>query len=182
MYKYLFLSIILSSGTAWAEPTSVACDLCRDVYQFPDDYANHAYNQVFGEDPVLSFIEGDTMLVVATNGQWAIVDLNYILEPTGWSLSILILSHAISIPNGRIEMIVQDPRNTISSFQAFTHSPDLLVGDGSTPPPAEDTSEEELVTEKADSHGGGQEIVCCQEGAYYWYADQVGFNIQIGNE
>ncbi len=186
MRKYLLLAAVLVSNVALAAPTPVSCSLCRDVYQHPEDYANHAYNQVFGENPTLSMAEGDLMKIVAPNGQWAIVDLNFILQPTGLSFNIIVLSYSVSLPDGKIEMVVQDPRGGFSNYQAFTQSPDLIVGDGTEPAtsPTEtvEQPEDEPPLQKASSHSGGLEVICCQSGAYYWSIEQIGFGMQLGSE
>ena len=186
MRKCLIIAAIFLSGPAWAAPIEIECALCRDVYEHPADYANHAYNQVFGENPTLSFAEGDLVRVRAPNGHWAMVDLNYLLANTGVSLNLIFLTYSISLPTGKIEMVVQDPRNTMTRFQAFAHSPDLLVGDGTGPAaqaePEDDVEEPEQKPQKANAHGPGQEIICCQPGAYYWYADQFIFNMRLGGE
>lgn len=184
MRKCLLLVALVICNTALAAPTSVVCELCRDVYAHPEDFANHAYNQVFGDNPTLSFSEGDILKVVAPNGQWAIVDLNYILQPTGLSLNIIVLSYSVSLPDGKIEMVVQDPRGGFSRYQAFTQSPDLLVGDGRTPTPPPPVQQQPATPppKKASAHTGGLEIICCQTGAYYWSIEQIGYSKQFGSE
>lgn len=193
MRKCLLISVLSAAffggafnlNAAVAGPTPVSCSLCRDVYQHPEDYANHAYNQVFGENPTLSFAAGDLLKIVAPNGQWAIVDLNYIIQPTGLSLNIIILSYSISLPNGKIEMVVQNPRGGFSRYQAFTHSPDLIVGPDPAPvanDPVQPPITNPLPPKKASSHNGGLELICCQPGAYYWSIEQIGYGMQFGSE
>lgn len=181
----MVISMLAASHAQSADLTTVECPQCRDVYRYPSDFGNHAYNQVFGSNPTLGFAEGDVMRVVAPNGQWAVVDLNFVFQEIGLSVNLVVFTYAISVPNGKIQMIVQDPRGKISEFEAFALSPDLLVGDGSvTAPPPEPEPEEEAVqeTEKVSSHAAGEEIVCCQSGTFYWYYDQPAFSIQFGNE
>jgi len=185
MRKLLLIVITMSvlpllSEQAWsADPTVVACAQCRDVYEHPGDYGNHAYNQVFGRNPTLSFVQGDLMRIVAPSGQWAVVDLNFIFQATGLSLNLAIVSYAYSIPTGKVQMVVQDPRGGISEFQAFAASPDLLVGDGAYSPPAPDPEPEpepEPATNQAVPYGGATEIICCQSGTFYWYYSQPAFS------
>lgn len=194
MRSALILILCLIGNAAWsAETTQVSCSQCRDVYQHPEDYGNFAYNSVFGSNPTLSFTDGDIVRVIAPNGQWAIVDLNFVLEPLGLSVNIVILNYAIAVPNGRIQMVIQDPRGDITTREVYALSPDLMVGDGTVtqppppPPPAPDPAPVSSAADLQDvnftqyatgSSTGGFGTMCCQTGEFYWYYDMPEFRIQ----
>jgi hypothetical protein len=185
MHKVACLLLCLTTNIAWsADLTEVRCGQCRDVYEHPQDYGNFAYNQVFGSNPTLSFAQGDIMKVVSPSGQWAVVDLNFVSNQTGLSFSIYFLYYSLAVPNGRIQMVVQDPKGNITEFQAYALSPDLEVGGGTSPPTQSEPEPEpeDPTPVKSNTAGGGQEIICCQSGAFYWYYDQPAFSMQFGNE
>ena len=188
MGKVLFLGLLISASSVMAaDLTHVSCMQCRDVYQHPEDYGNFAYNSVFGDDATVSIADGDIMKVEGPNGQWAVVDLNFVLEQTGLSLNITFLSYAVSLPNGQIQMVTQDPRGKVTVRYAFILSPDLKVGDGTPPPPTAPLTQQQAEDYRAQlpqtsSGGGPVGTPCCQSGEFYWYYDMPEFRIQTLNK
>ena len=180
-----FICCVLVCGQAQAASTEVDCGACRDVYEFPKDYGNHAYNQVFATNQV-SLSDGSKMLVTNPTGHWAMVDLDFVVEATGFTFMIPIGSYNFSLPNGRINIFVQDPRGNSREYMVLSGSPALLVGDGSVQSaPSESEPEPETepaITEAPDKAGGGTETFNWgQEGTYYWYMDQPEFNFITGS-
>ena len=173
----------LACGQALAATVEVDCAACRSVYEFPADYGNQAFNQVFHTDE-LSLAEGSKTLVKNPEGHWAMVDLNFVVEVTGFTFIVPIGSYQFFEPNGRISIFVQDPRGKSTEYMVLVGSPPLLVGDGSvqstTSEPEPDP--EPAVTEEPNKAGGGTEILDYgQDGAYYWYMDQPEFNFITGS-
>ena len=121
---------------ALGQPTEIYCEACRDVYTSPEDFGNYAYNSVLGQNPTVSLANGDQLIVTNPQGQWAIVDLAFVMQNSGLSLSLVVVSYLVPVPSGEIEITIQDPRGNITRRRALSGTPDLLVGAESSPPPA----------------------------------------------
>ena len=118
---------MLACGQALAATVEIDCAACRSVYEFPADYGNHAFNQVF-HTTELSLAEGNKTLVKSPAGHWAMVDLNYVIEVTGFTFMIPIGSYQFFQPTGRISIFVQEPRGKSTEYMGLTGSPPLLAG------------------------------------------------------
>jgi len=194
MRKLLTAILIILSPTVWADPIELLCSDCRDVYDQPIDFGNFAFNQVFGDTPFLSFKEGDKVIVWNTDGQWALVNLDFIVSQTSLSFSLLFISYDLRAPNGEIRIQVQDPRGTLTEYRVIASSPDLTVGEATptvTPPLDTSTAEpsepsesvepepvEPVISDEKEGGGGGT-TDWGHEGAYYWYLDQSQFNLNV---
>ena len=95
------------------------CDQCRDPDQFPRDYRNFAYNQLFAPDATMTYSEGDFFEVVNPQGQSVFVDVNMDLEVFTLDMGIPIpLPYPIAIQvqiiliyeNGDQRTYMLDPR------------------------------------------------------------------------
>jgi hypothetical protein len=136
--------LVLTAGAAAAEPPEVLCSACRDVYEEPRDFGNHAFNLVFGDNPVFGLAEGDKIRVWNDESQSALVDLNFVIESGGLAIDLVVVSFTFAYPTGTIQIRVQDPRGHMTEYEVFAASSDLLVGaEGSTatePKPEPDPS------------------------------------------
>ena len=185
------LPVCLAANLAWsASPTSIKCAECRDVYKHPEDYGNFAYNSVFGSRATLGAAQGDLVKVIGPGGQWAIVDLNFVMQSTGLSVNIYFLHYAVALPNGRIQMVIQDPKGNITIREVYSRSPDLVVGNGvpasSAPEPEPATTTQPNLDNyrmpKTPSRAGPIGTPCCQTGEFYWYYDMPEFQIRTFRE
>ena len=131
MRSLLVVISIAVSMSAWADLPTVHCGACRSVYDHPRDFGNYTFNEVLGDTPSLSLFEGSRVKVVNPQGEWAVVDLAFVLEQTGLSLSILVLSYSVIVPDGTILIRVLNPAGYMTEYDVFAEAPDLLVGDGS---------------------------------------------------
>ena len=184
MRSLLIVISVLFSGSVIADSLVIPCDACRSVYDYPKDYGNYAYNQVLGDHPTLSVVEGARMQVKNPQGDWAIVDLAFVLEQTGLNLSILILSYSLILPDGTIRIRVQDPRGSLSTYDVFAESPDLLVGDGSgtiEPTPATPSTPTETAPDKTS---GGLDLLGGYDASanFYGGATFPYYDIRLINE
>ncbi len=185
MRSLLIILSIVYSATALADIAVIPCNACRSVDDHPRDYGNYAYNQVLGEHPTLSLEEGSRVQVVNPQGDWAIVDLAFVLEQTGLSFSILVLSYSVIIPDGTIRIRVQDPDGETLTYEVFTDSPDLRVGDGSQTILTEAESEsEEPDPIMPDKSPGGLDLLGGYDASanYYGGATYPYYDIRLGNE
>jgi hypothetical protein len=180
----IFLALTLS-GSALADIPDILCNACRSVDDYPRDYGNYAYNQVLGDHPTLSLEEGSRVKVKNPQGDWAIVDLAFVLDQTGLSLSILILSYSFIVPDGTIQIRVQDPDGETLTYEVFVESPDLRVGDGTqtgTTEPTADSTETDTVT--LDKISGGTDLLGGYDASanYYGGATYPYYDIRLINE
>lgn len=184
MRSLLLTALILIATPLAADITSVYCGACRDVYAHPQDFGNFGYNLVFGDSPVLTLSEGNQMKVLNGSGQWAIVDLDFVIENYSLTFSIGFLTYSFAAPTGAIRIAVQDPAGRMTTYEVFASSSDLIVGDGgtqqqdstSTTPTTTDTDISEIPTLDSSAGGGFGWIA----GPYYWYMGQP-FYFQTDN-
>lgn len=167
MRKLLLLALLAICTPAWADP-SLYCTACRDVYGYPMDFGNYAYNEVLGASPSLPMADGGRLIVVNPAGQWAVVDMSFILDPIGISLSLLVVSWSVHLPDGRVSIRVQDPRGDTTDYYVFSGTPDLLVGDGSA---GTTQPEPEAEIPAINKPGGGGSA---SDFDYIWYPNYMG--------
>ncbi len=139
MSRALLLGTILSlSASAVAQAAELTCDACRSVFEYPSDYGNFVFNETFGDSPSLTIGEADLVRVSNSTGHWAMVDLNFMMSSYGTALTIVGFSQQIYLPNGMIEIRVQDPRGSMKAYSVYIDSEELLVGvDEPTPVPSQ---------------------------------------------
>jgi len=70
---------------------SVPCEDCRNPNDFPRDYRNFAYNQLFAPDGWMTYDQGDFFQIVNPQGQSVFVDVNM-------DLDVFTLDFGIPIP------------------------------------------------------------------------------------
>jgi uncharacterized membrane protein YgcG len=56
------------------------CEACRNAENFPRDYRNFAYNQLFAPDGWMTYEQGDFFQIVNPRGQSVFVDVNMDLD------------------------------------------------------------------------------------------------------
>ena len=126
MRKLILLSTILFSTPAWS--AAILCADCRHPDQYPKDYGNFAYNQVFGSGAWLTLSQGDRIQVRNPAGQWAYVDLNFVMDDSPMTVLLGWLSLTLMAPTGAIEISVQSAVGGIFTYSVLIGSPDLQVG------------------------------------------------------
>lgn len=83
---------------------SLVCYECRDLRNYPRDFRNFAYNQVFSPDGNMSYDDGDFFRVTNLFGQSVLVDMNMDI---GLILIDVRLPFAVPIPTVvRIQIIL----------------------------------------------------------------------------
>jgi len=115
--------ILTCAYTAPAEAQNVfpvvRCNECRNPHDFPRDYRNFAYNQLFAPDAWMSYSQGDFFQVVNPQGQYVFVDMNMDLDVFTLDLGIPIpLPFPVSVQiqvilifeNGDQKTYMMDPR------------------------------------------------------------------------
>jgi hypothetical protein len=178
--------------TAWAsdditgrEPI-LLCEACRDPYDHPRDFGNYVFNQTTGDNPTLTMAEANQVLVCNEAGQWAMVDLDFELTSTGLMFQFGWIAMNLSVPSSDIRISVQDPAGIMTSYNVFSYSPPLAVGDEAYSPASDTDSstdpapqiESEGDEDESVSSGGGGEYYSTSgdlnagwstDGAFFWF-------------
>ena len=77
----LILSTTILTGSALAQSgaISVVCEDCRNPLEHPDDWANFAFNQIYGDDAWMDFDQADDFWIVNLDGDRVYVDVDYVM-------------------------------------------------------------------------------------------------------
>ncbi len=167
MHKLAFLMLLLASSPAWS--VKLICADCRDPELHPMDFGNFAYNQVFGSQAWLSPSQGNRIEVRNLQGQWAMVDLNFILQESGLTINMGFLSFSVITPTGSIEIKVQNASGVVITYEVFTGTPDLQVGVLTNEPPTPTTPQVQISAEDIEIFVSNYEpYVAPRDFMIYW--------------
>ena len=113
MYRLLLIVLFLSPlaadlCVAQTNAITILCEDCRDPHDYPDDYVNFAFNQIYGPDAWLSFDQADDFFVTNLEGQNVYVDADFISLGLGykgfgvpfWPTNIL--QFTLALPDGTL--------------------------------------------------------------------------------
>jgi hypothetical protein len=109
----LILTLAANVGLAQDNAMTIYCGECRHPNRNPDDYANHAFNQVYGPDAWMSFEQADDFFIVNSRGLKVYVDIDFIFLGIGveglrlpfWPENMLQIT--LALPNGNIVEMVR---------------------------------------------------------------------------
>ena len=98
---------------AQANAINIYCGACRDAHEFPDDFANFAFNQIYGPEGWLPPRLADDFFVTNAAGQTVYVDADYVLAGFDfegfripfWPRNLLQLTMAL--PNGKVLVVIR---------------------------------------------------------------------------
>lgn len=84
----------------------IVCEDCRDPLAHPNDWANFAFNQIYGEDAWLDFDQADDFWIHNLDGDKVYVDVDYVMEGVNvfgndlplWPTNLLQIT--LVLPNG----------------------------------------------------------------------------------
>ena len=106
----LILSASVLAGSAFAQSgaISVVCEDCRDPHEYPNDWANFAFNQIYGDDAWMDFDQADDFWIVNLDGDRVYVDVDYVMtgisvfgaEIPLWPTNLLQIT--LALPDGQI--------------------------------------------------------------------------------
>lgn len=107
----LMLPLAMEVCLAQANAINILCDACRDPHDYPDDYANFAFNQIYGPDAWLTFEQADDFFVTNLDNQKVYVDADYVF--TGFNLQgfyvplwpLFIMQIQLALPNGDLHTV-----------------------------------------------------------------------------
>lgn len=104
----LFLPFVAGNAPAQLNAQELFCGECRNPLRYPDDWANFAFNQVYGEEAWMDFDEADDFFIVNRNRDRVYVDVDYVMKGFNlfgkelplWPKNKLQIE--LALPNGRI--------------------------------------------------------------------------------
>jgi len=148
MHKLLPILLLLSTlaaDTCVAQTVSIniLCTDCRDPHQYPDDYVNFAFNQLYGPNAWLSYDQADDFFVTNLDQQTVYVDVDFVFLGFGfeglrlpfWPTNLL--QFTLALPDGTLYTALR------SIFQIRL------------PVPSSDDTEQSDVYSGSSSDGGG---------------------------
>ena len=110
MHKSLLLLFLLCPFAsdlvhAQANAITIVCDACRDPHQYPDDFINFGFNQVYGPDGWLTPAQADDFFVTNLDGQTVYIDMDFLFIGIGlllflWPQGVYELATSILAASG----------------------------------------------------------------------------------
>ena len=113
MHKLLLVCLFLSPlaanlCVAQDGAIEIMCADCRDPEQYPDDYVNFAFNQIYGPDAWLTWDQADDMFISNLDLQRVYVDADFVFTGIGfkglelplWPTNLL--QFTLALPSGRL--------------------------------------------------------------------------------
>jgi hypothetical protein len=136
MFRLLLVVLFLSPlaadiVVAQTNAITILCADCRDPHDYPDDYVNFAFNQIYGPDAWLSFEQADDFFVTNLANQNVYVDADFVslgLGYKGFGLPFWptnILQFTLALPDGTLITALR------SIFQTSLPVPSSPDDDGS---------------------------------------------------
>lgn len=132
LHVLLALTFLFVAGDAPAQLNArvIFCDECRDPLRYPDDWANFAFNQVYGDEAWMDFDEADDFYLVNRNKDRVYVDVDYVMKGFNvfgkelplWPKNKLQIE--LALPNGRLVTYIR------SIFMHPLPVPSSSSGDG----------------------------------------------------
>ena len=169
MRKLLLIFVLLSPlaaelCVAQTGAVDIICVDCRDPEQYPDDYVNFAFNQVYGPNAWLSWDQADDMFVTNLDHQRVYIDADFVFFGVGirgfqlplWPTNLL--QFTLALPSGRLFTALR------SIFQTSLPVPATI-----TDLPADVDERSTTGLDDGDSNEDGEES---DEGGYDAEADE----------
>ena len=76
----LFSVLCAAAAHAQSGAINVVCEDCRDPLDHPDDWANFAFNQIYGEEAWMDFDQADDFWITNLDGDRVYVDVDYVMK------------------------------------------------------------------------------------------------------
>lgn len=130
----LLLSLLsIDVCLAQANAINIVCDECRDPHEFPDDYGNFAFNQIFGPDAWLTVEQADDFFVTNLDNQRVYVDVDFVfngMDIVGMQVPIwptFQVQITLALPNGDLLTLL---RSVFQTSLPVPASPENAQHDG----------------------------------------------------
>ena len=104
----LFSALATNVCHAQANAIEIVCTECRDPVEYPDDFVNFAFNQVFGRDGWLTPEQADDFFVSNLDGHRVYIDIDFVFLGIGirgfrlplWPANMVQIT--LALPNGEV--------------------------------------------------------------------------------
>lgn len=108
LFVLLFSPFAADLSLAQANAFTIVCDECRDPDDYPDDYVNFAFNQVYGPDGWMNFDQADDFFIANLANQRVYVDIDFLMLGIGveglrlpfWPTNLVQVR--LALPNGNL--------------------------------------------------------------------------------
>ncbi|MDH3351622.1 MAG: hypothetical protein OEM51_08745 [Gammaproteobacteria bacterium] len=120
LLPFLLLIAALQTDICFAQANSmnILCADCRDPHQYPADFVNFAFNQLYGPDAWMAFELADDFYVTNLDNQTVYVDADFVFLGLGfrgfrvpfWPTNLL--RFTLALPDGRIYMALRSVYQT----------------------------------------------------------------------
>lgn len=80
----LLLPLAADLCVAQTNALNIVCEDCRDPNEYPDDFVNFAFNQIYGRDAWLSFEQADDFYITNLENQTVYADIDFVLLGLGF--------------------------------------------------------------------------------------------------
>lgn len=135
----VLIPLLGSTALAQSELLVVFCEHCRDPNEHPEDYVNHAFNQIYGPDAWMDFDQADDFYIRGPDGQLVYVDVDYVFRGIGieglrlpfWPTYELMIT--IALPNGELRVFLRSIFLSPLPVPANLHDPVPEAGGGDSP-------------------------------------------------
>lgn len=115
VFLALLLVVPFASEVALAQSNAIdiICADCRDPLKYPDDYANFAFNQIYGDHAWLTPAQADDFFIHNLKGDRVYVDVDFIMSGVkilGNTLPLWpthTLKITLALPNGHIHTAIR---------------------------------------------------------------------------
>ncbi len=108
-----FTAILASAVHAQSGAIRVICEDCRDPLEHPEDYANFAVNQVYGDGAWMTAEQADDFWIYNLDGDRVYVDIDFLMEGIRvfgnewplWPTNMLRIT--LALPNGDVLVVLR---------------------------------------------------------------------------
>ena len=104
----LLLPLAADICVAQTNAVNIVCEDCRSPDQYPDDFVNFAFNQIYGHDAWLPFEQADDFYITNLENQTVYVDVDFLLLGLGFQGLRLpfwptyLLQITLALPDGTV--------------------------------------------------------------------------------
>ena len=104
----LFSPLAAEICVAQTGTVNIVCEDCRDPHEYPDDFVNFAFNQLYGPDAWLTYEQADDFYITNLDNQTVYVDVDFVflgIDFEGLRLPVwptYILQITLALPDGTL--------------------------------------------------------------------------------
>lgn len=132
----LLLPLAADVCVAQTNAMTIVCEDCRDANDYPDDYINFAFNQLYGPDAWLSYEQADDFFITNLDNQTVYVDVDFLFLGIGFEGLRLpvwptyLLQFTLALPDGTLYIALRSIFQTSLPVPSSDDSEQSDAGDG----------------------------------------------------